>query len=486
VTFRVRLTLLCACALAVALGAAVLLAYGSERDALNGDLDALLRDRAAQVTPAVVQAVLAANDLLPKQRPVAPGAQRSWAGGAAAGFADLELVAPGGGRSASPSSAAAAPAPAAPAPAAPAPVAPAAPAIAAGTRSAVFRTVRVAGVLSRVYIFRAAPGVAGEIVAPLTHVDASLRGLRLQFAGVAGGALLLVALLALLVARQALAPVARLTSATERVVRTGDLRQRVTVAGRGRDEVGRLALSVNAMLTALERSVLAQRQLVADASHELRTPLTSLSVNLQLLDEPAGLAAGDACELVSQARGQAEELAALVSDLVELARGSEVELHRCEVRLDLVAAAAAERVRRHAPGTEIRACLSPCSVWGDADLLERAVGNLLDNAAKWSGPGGHVGLTVAGGEVLVRDDGPGIAADDLPLVFDRFYRSPAARGTPGSGLGLAIVRQAAQLHGGAVTAENSGHGAVLRLRLPALAAESADKAEGADGDPGTE
>jgi two-component system sensor histidine kinase MprB len=470
VSFRVRVTLFCACALAVALGAAGVVAYASQRDALGRELDALIQARAAQVTPAVVQDVLAANNLLPKQLGRGRGHAPARKGGtlpeaaprrAAVGdvsLGDLELVTSGGGRAvASPSPVAAA-----------VPVDRAARAIAAGARPSVFRTVVVAGVPLRVYVFRAAPGVAGEVAAPLTQVDASLGELRMRLAGIAFGALLLVVLLAVVVARQALRPVAALTGATERVVRTGDLRQRVRVGGRGRDEVGRLAASVNAMLTALERSVGAQRQLVADASHELRTPLTSLSANLQLLDEPGGLEAGDARELVAQARGQAEELAALVSALVELAHGSEVELHLDAIRLDLVAAAAAERLRRHMPQVGIREHLSPCSVWGDADMLERAVGNLLDNAVKWSPSGGYVDLTVSAGEVVVSDDGPGIADADLPFVFDRFYRSPAARGRPGSGLGLAIVRQVAELHGGAASAANSGAGAVLRLRLPAL------------------
>jgi two-component system sensor histidine kinase MprB len=133
-----------------------------------------------------------------------------------------------------------------------------------------------------------------------------------------------------------------------------------------------------------------------------------------------------------------------------------------------VAAGAAERVRRHLPRANIREHLSPCAVRGDAEMLDRAIGNLLDNAVRWSPVDGHVDLTVSDGEVVVSDEGPGIADADLPFVFDRFYRSPAARGRPGSGLGLAIVRQAAELHGGVVSAATSGQGAVLRLRLPTL------------------
>lgn len=467
-SLRVRIAVLCALALAVALGTAGVAAYVGERNALGGELDALLRARAAEVTPSTVQYVLGANHLLPKQHdqgqepagkegPVAQVAPQP-APGRMIAFGDLELVTSDGGHAVAASSSGAAAIP----------LDRSAREIAAGASTSAFRTVLVAGAPVRLYVFRAAPGVAGEVAAPLAQVDAALTELRIRFASIAAGALLLVALLAVLVARKALSPVTALTRATELVVQTGDLRQRVRVGGRGRDETGRLAASVNAMLTALERSVGAQRQLVADASHELNTPLTSLSVNLQLLNEPGGLEADDARDLVAQARGQAEELTALVSALVELARGSEVELHPDAVRLDLVAAGAAERVRRHLPRANIREHLSPCAVRGDAEMLDRAIGNLLDNAVRWSPADGHVDLTVSDGEVVVSDEGPGIADADLPFVFDRFYRSPAARGRPGSGLGLAIVRQAAELHGGVVSAATSGQGAVLRLRLPTL------------------
>jgi two-component system sensor histidine kinase MprB len=459
VSLRVRLVLLCVCALAVALGAAGVAAYAAEREALGQELDALLRARAEQVTPAVVQDILAAHDLLPKQRgrlTAHPGRLSAAKPAAIVSPAQLELVTSGGQQ------AAAAPA----GPAAAVPSGAMVRMIAAGQHPAFFRTVVIAGVPTRVYAFPAAPGVAGQVAAPLSQVGASLDDLRVKLAGLAVAALLLLALLGAGVARQALRPVAMLTSATERVVRTGDLRQRVPVASRGRDEVSRLAASVNTMLSALERSVGAQRQLVADASHELRTPLTSLSTNLQLLDEPGGLAAGDAAELITQARVQADELIALVNGLVELARCGEVEMHRETVRLDLVTAAAADRMSRDMPQAHICARLEPCTVQGDAEMLERAVGNLLDNAVKWNPPGARVDLTVSEGEIVVSDEGPGIAAADLPFVFDRFYRSAAARGRPGSGLGLAIVRQIAELHGATVAAQNCPRGAVLRLRLP--------------------
>lgn len=483
-SFRLRTALLCACALAVTLAVAGALAYTAERAVLSGQLDGVLRARATQVTPADAEVLLGEYRLLPKQRergaPAPPDAQSAPSASGPPeeqapsvrnnipGLADLKLVVSGGAAASTAAAAAI-------------PVDPGAGAVAAGRQPATFRTVTAAGATMRMYVFQAEPGVAGEVVAPLAPVQASLAELAREFAVIAAGALSLVALLAAGVAWQALRPVGALTRAAENVIRTGDLRLRVTVRGKGRDEVGRLAQSVNAMLSALERSVSEQRRLVADASHELGTPLTTLTVNLQLLDEPGGLQAGDATELVRQARVQAEELAAMAAALVELARGAETDMRRDPVRMDFVAEAAAQRTGRNLAGPAgvcIDVRLSPCLVRGDADLLERAIGNLLDNAVKWTPAGGTVMLTTADGEVSVADQGPGIAQEDLPFVFDRFYRSAAARGKPGSGLGLAIVRQAAELHGGSVSIENAARGAVARLRLPCLPA--ADSRPGGD------
>lgn len=454
-SFRVRIALLCAGALAVTLTVAGAGVYLSERAALRGQLDGLLQARAVQLTPATADILLGEHGLLPKQRE--QGAQPPPVANDDLGFADLELVTSDGAAA----SAAAGES---------IPVDRAAAAVAAGRQPAAFRTMTIGGTPMRMYIFQVSPGVAGEVVAPLTKLQASLRELARRFTAIAVGSLVLVVLLTVGVAWQALRPVAALTRAAENVIRTGDLGRRVPVAGRGRDEIGRMAGSVNAMLDALEQSVSAQRQLVADASHELGTPLTTLTVNLQLLDEPGGLTTNDAPELVRQARAQAEELAAMAGALVELARDSDTPTRRELVRLDLVAENAAGRAR-HTHGATVEVRLSPCVVQGDADQIERAIGNLLDNAVKWSPPEGTVTLTVADGEVVVADEGPGIAEVDLPFVFDRFYRSATARGKPGSGLGLAIVRQAAEAHGGTVSIGNSTRGAVARLRLPVADAE---------------
>jgi two-component system sensor histidine kinase MprB len=259
-----------------------------------------------------------------------------------------------------------------------------------------------------------------------------------------------------------LRPVQRLTDAVSRIRETGDLTTPIPV--QGRDEIGRLGAAFAAMTTDLDASVGAQRRLVADASHELRTPLTSLTVNLALLtenpDDP------QARQLATDALAQAGELNTLVDDLVDLARYGEVPFHTEDVRLDLVAERIAARALRRNQNIRIELSTQPTLVHGDPDALERAVANLFENAVKWSPRDGCVSVHVADGSLEVADTGPGIPDADLPFVFDRFYRSPAARAHPGSGLGLAIVRQVAEAHGGTAEALTSEGGARLRLTLP--------------------
>jgi len=213
-----------------------------------------------------------------------------------------------------------------------------------------------------------------------------------------------------------------------------------------------------------------QRQLVADAGHELRTPLTSLRTNIEVLARQDDMPALDRECLLADAVAQLEELTVLVGDLVELAREDPAPAQDdlTDVRLDDVVERAVERARLHAPELEIRIRENtPAVAIGNRALLERAVANILDNACKWSPPGGTIDVALAGGELSVRDHGPGIDPEDLPNVFDRFYRAPTARSMPGSGLGLAIVRNAALAHGGSVTAQPApGGGTVIRLLLP--------------------
>ena len=273
----------------------------------------------------------------------------------------------------------------------------------------------------------------------------------------------LAAGLAALVATAALRPVRRLTAAAENVAATGSLTERVEVTGH--DELGRLATQFNAMLAALERSVGAQRRLVADASHELRTPLTAVRTNIDLLRE-GKLPKDEERHALDEASVELDALTRLVSDLVELARGEERKLRLEDVQLDDLVASSVERAQARAPQVTFVTALSPTQVRADPVLLERAVSNLLDNAVKYSPDGAPIEVSVRGGEVIVADHGPGIADEDLPRVFDRFYRAATARSKPGAGLGLAIVREAAEAHGGRATAESSPSGARFRLVLP--------------------
>jgi two-component system sensor histidine kinase MprB len=335
--------------------------------------------------------------------------------------------------------------------------------VAAGDAGAFFEDGHVAGTHIRILTVPVQPGVALQIARPLTEVDHVLDRLRLILLVGALGGIVLAGGGGLLVARTALRPVRRLTVATETITETRDLGERVEAAGT--DELARLARSFNTMLGALDESLRAQRQLVADASHELRTPLTSLRTNVEVLAR-GGLPVHERERALADAQAQIEELSALVADVVELARDGEPPPVLDDVRLDLLVRQELRRAeRRNAPVT-FAPRLHEVVVRGDADRLHRAVANILDNAVKWSPEGGVVEVEVGPAGVTVRDHGPGIAPEDLPFVFDRFYRAPAARGKPGSGLGLAIVRRVAELHGGSVLAEAAdGGGTLVRLEL---------------------
>jgi len=337
-------------------------------------------------------------------------------------------------------------------------------ALASGESEEFWSDTEVSGTHLRVLSFPYGPGVAVQVARPLTEVDQSLERIGIFLLLIAGSGVAIAAVLGLVVARAALSPVRRLTETAETVTETGDLSQRIEVAGR--DELSRLATSFNTMLAALEESTRAQRQLVADASHELRTPLTSLRTNIEVLASDRALPAEERGRLLSDVVEQLGEMTNLISELIELARAEQQGAEPEEVRLDLVAADALQRARRDQPGIDFTADLEESVVQGNPSTIERAITNLLDNAAKWSAPGSEVHLDVRAGSVTVRDYGPGIADEDLPYVFDRFYRARAARGMPGSGLGLAIVRQVAEAHGGDVVAERAdGGGTQITLRL---------------------
>jgi two-component system sensor histidine kinase MprB len=338
----------------------------------------------------------------------------------------------------------------------------------AGKQSAAFwKDVNVHGKHIRVFTFAYGPDSAVQVARPLTEVDQSLHRIGLFLVLIAAGGVFIAAGLGLVVARAALTPVKRLTTTVERVTETQDLSERIDVDGS--DELSRLAASFNTMFAALEESTRAQRQLVADASHELRTPLTSVRTNIEVLAADRTLPPGERKRLISDVVEQLGEMTTLISELIELARAEQQRSFEPEeVRLDLLVAEAVERARRNRPEISYSAELEPTTVRGVPSTIERAVGNLLDNAAKWSSPGAVVEVDVRDGRLVVRDHGPGIPDEDLPYVFDRFYRARAARGMPGSGLGLAIVRQVAEAHGGDVVAERAdGGGTRMVLTLGA-------------------
>ena len=306
-----------------------------------------------------------------------------------------------------------------------------------------------------------------QVVLPLTSVDRQLSDLGLTLGVVAAVGIALALLLAWLVGRTALVPLNELTSSVEEVAETNDVSKRLDAGGV--DELGRLRRAFNHLLSALERSREAQRQLVLDAGHELRTPLTSLRTNLEVVRRLDELSPEDREVLVDDLLTQMEELTNLVGDLSELARGEQRRVAPAPLRLDQLVEDAVAVATTHGRSREIRFALwaEPSWVLGQRERIARAVGNLLDNALKWSPDGGVVEVLCAGGVVTVRDHGPGIAPDDLPHVFDRFYRAPGARALPGSGLGLAIVAQVAEAEGGSATAGNAeGGGALVRLALP--------------------
>lgn len=334
-------------------------------------------------------------------------------------------------------------------------------------------TVAVDGEQLRMVTLRVDERGTIQVAQQLDPLTQTLHRLALLLAlGCLGGAAL-AALLGRSVARAGLAPIHQLTGAVEQVAATRDLQTAIPV--HGRDEVARLAGAFNGMLAALTASRAAQRALVEDAGHELRTPLTSLRTNIELLvraeaDPARVLPAQDRVRLMQDLETQVVELTQLTNELVDLAR-EETSPERAElVDLADVVAAAIDRARSRT-AVPIDADLMTAELTGRPGALERMVLNLLDNAAKWSPAGGRVAVRLRDGgeriELTVVDEGPGIDDADRPRVFERFYRSAAARAMPGSGLGLAIVAQTVAQHGGVVTAERApGGGALLRVLLP--------------------
>ena len=437
-SFRTRLTLAAAAAVAVAVVGASAITYGLVRNELRSEVDQTLVSRARDLPP----------DLGLGGRQFGLGPERF---GGVAVFTQLvssggQVITPRGVSSEIPASDRAV-------------------AAARGeTNQSFYEDAEVQSTHVRVLTIPLGNGFAVQIARSLEEVDSILARIKRWLIALALIGIAMAAGLGLLVARAVLAPVQRLTRAAEDVSETGDLSQRIDA--QGKDELSRLAATFNTMLGALEDSARSQRQLVSDASHELRTPLTSLRTNIEVLVRDEALPPGDREQLLRDVTEQLTEMTVLIAELVELARGDLAPADPEDVRLDLVAADAIERTRRNRPGVSFKPELAESMIRGVPATIERAVSNLLDNAAKWSPPEGEIEVTVRDGELTVRDHGPGIDEEDLPYVFDRFYRAPSARGMPGSGLGLAIARQVAEAHGGSVTAERpDGGGTLIRLTL---------------------
>ena len=348
-----------------------------------------------------------------------------------------------------------------------------------------YRDVDVGGVHLRLLAEPFGRNRAEQLALPLAETDNLLGRLRLILFLIVVGGIAIAALLGLLVAGTAVLPLKRLTQTTEHVARTQDLSGRI--AQTGEDELGRLASSFNAMLDALERSMTAldasvgsQRQLVADASHELRTPVTSVRTNIELLQRlGTEMDAAEHERLLDDVVVQLEELTVLINDLIDLSRGEEPSDEIEDVRFDLLVEEVVQKTSPRASHT-LHMELEPAIIAGVPARLERAVSNLLDNAVKYSPEEAPIDVILRGKELTIRDHGPGISAEDLPHIFDRFYRGADARRRPGSGLGLAIVRQVAEQMGGAVAAEPApGGGTLMRLRLPGL--ERMGEEPGVDG-----
>jgi two-component system sensor histidine kinase MprB len=322
------------------------------------------------------------------------------------------------------------------------------------------------------------PGVANAallVAVPLKGTESTLNDLALILLLVSGVGVVGAGAAGLAVARAGLRPVDKLTEAVEHVARTEDLAIRIPVDEDSDDEVARLSRSFNSMTTSLANSRELQQQLIADAGHELRTPLTSLRTNVELLtrSEETGrpIPPADRKALLASVKAQMTELASLIGDLQELSRSEGQRGERVQVvSLQDTVEAALRRARLRGPELTITADVQPWFVQSEPSALERAIVNILDNAVKFSPEGGTIEVQLSRGVLTVRDHGPGIPADELPHVFDRFWRSPSARALPGSGLGLSIVARTVQQAGGEVTlAHAPGGGTVATVRMPGAA-----------------
>ncbi|MFE0984461.1 sensor histidine kinase [Streptomyces rochei] len=345
--------------------------------------------------------------------------------------------------------------------------------VAAGRRAPYYRDITVDGHPARMLTTTFSHGTAVQVALRSDVAERGVRQTAWLLSGVGGAGVVVAGLLGYAVARTGLRPVTRLTATAERVAATRDPRHRIELPPGGRhrgDETTRLATTFNTMLDELDRSVTAQRRLIADASHELRTPLTALRTNAELLTRADRLPPHRRERAAGALVRQLEDVTSLVNDLIELARDEEPQPLLEQIDLAALTRHAVDTARERWPRLTFTLDVADTAAGvlrpGIPARLARLLGNLLDNAAKFSPPDGTVEVALTERELTVRDHGPGIADEDLPHIFDRFYRAPSARALPGSGLGLAMARQIARTHGADLTAERApGTGALFRLTL---------------------
>ena len=316
----------------------------------------------------------------------------------------------------------------------------------------------VEGQSYRVYTLSLPAGGAIQLGKDITDIEDARRGLRtwLVIIGLVGIAL--STLVGWLIARRASRPIEQLAKSADDIARTSNTTDPITVSATG--EVGNLVESFNTMLAALGRSLAQQRQLVQDASHELRTPLTSLRANAELLGR-SDLADNTRREIIDDIRAEIDELTSLSSELSALASDQSAAENPSLVQIDEAVRDLVERAQRRS-GRDIRLNVDG-SITANIrpNQFDRAVSNLIDNALKFSPASSPIDVFVRGLRIEVHDSGPGIAPEDRPYVFDRFYRAAATRSFPGSGLGLAIVKQFADVHGATTLVGSSGTGGAM-------------------------
>ncbi|MFJ2025865.1 ATP-binding protein [Streptomyces sp. NPDC087897] len=453
---RSRLALLVATAVAVAVAAVAAACWFVTREQLEDQLDDSLRNAKMDNAPMrdLLTSCLSGGQLPAQEFP---------------GQYTVQIVAANGDYCTAPNTT--------PVPARPSDVA-----VAAGRRADALHTAENdAGKDMRVYTRKLPPVVgsgqannelAVSVARPLGEIDAPLSTLAWVLVLVGGIGVVGAGAAGLWVARAGLRPVDELTEAVEHVARTEDLTVRIPVDGE--DEIARLSNSFNSMAAQLASSRDRQAQLIADAGHELRTPLTSLRTNVELLarsdDTGRQIPADDRKALMASVKAQMTELAALIGDLQELARPDAAEPGPLQVvALHEITRTAVRRARLRGPELTITEELAPWYVRAEPAALERAIVNVLDNAVKFSPPHATIDVRLHRGELTVRDRGPGIPAEELPHVFERFWRSPSARQLPGSGLGLSIVARTVHQAGGTIAlrpAPDDSPGTTATIKLP--------------------